>query len=186
MKHFYLFLLLIVLSCNSSNKKSNASSPPIIPESLLGKDWEGNEILVGRVSLDQMNYYTKEWMQTEYDFYPLNTDLIENIKPLIQGKSIVLYMGTWCEDSRREVPGMIKILNASGFDISTIEIIAVDEDKRTPDGLEKNVDLLNIPTLLFFENGKEINRIVEFPVESLELDILSILSGKEYKNAYAE
>ena len=31
-----------------------------------------------------------------------------------------------------------------------------------------------------------MNRIVEFPINSLEQDILDILSGKEYKNAYAQ
>ena len=28
----------------------------------------------------------------------------------------------------------------------------------------------------------EINRIVEFPIETIEKDILKILSGKDYKN----
>ena len=36
------------------------------------------------------------------------------------------------------------------------------------------------------KNGKEINRIVEFPVETLEKDIFKILSGQEYKNIYAD
>ena len=36
------------------------------------------------------------------------------------------------------------------------------------------------------KNGKEINRIVEFPIETIEKDIYKILSGNEYKNAYAD
>ena len=37
-------------------------------------------------------------------------------------------MGTWCEDSQREVPGMMKILAAAGYSTKQMEIIAVDED----------------------------------------------------------
>ena len=33
-------------------------------------------------------------------------------------------------------------------------------------------------------NNSEINRIVEFPIKSIEEDILDILSGKAYKHAY--
>ena len=60
------------------------------------------------------------------------------------------------------------------------------EEKTTPDNLEKDLDIFNIPTYIFKKNGKEINRIVEFPVETLEKDVLKILSGQEYKNIYAD
>jgi thiol-disulfide isomerase/thioredoxin len=95
-------------------------------------------------------------------------------------------MGTWCEDSQREVPGMMKILNQAGFNTAEMEIIAIDEDKRTKEGLENAYNLAYVPVLIFFEGEKEINRIVEFPINSLEQDMLDILSGKEYKNAYAQ
>ena len=95
-------------------------------------------------------------------------------------------MGTWCEDSQREVPAMMKILDQAGYKTGEMEIIAIDEDKRTKEGLEKAYDLTYVPALIFFDGEKEINRIVEFPINSLEQDILDILNGKEYKNAYAQ
>jgi len=52
--------------------------------------------------------------------------------------------------------------------------------------LEKNQDIINIPTFIFKKDGKEINRIVEFPIESIEKDIFKILSSSDYKNAYAD
>jgi hypothetical protein len=80
----------------------------------------------------------------------------------------------------------MKILNQAGFNIAEMEIIAIDEDKRTKEGLENAYNLAYVPVLIFFEEEKEINRIVEFPINSLEQDMLDILSGKEYKNAYAQ
>jgi hypothetical protein len=81
---------------------------------------------------------------------------------------------------------MMKILNQAGFNTAEMEIIAIDEDKRTKEGLENAYNLAYVPVLIFFEGEKEINRIVEFPINSLEQDMLDILSGKEYKNAYAQ
>ena len=185
-----LLVFSLAMGCNQPNKKKNNESETqekaVIPTSLLGKDWEGNEILVGKISYAQMVQYTEAWFNKEYDFYRINEERIEKIKPLLKDKRVVLIMGTWCEDSQREVPGMMKILKQAGFNTAEMEIIAIDEDKRTKEGLEKAYNLAYVPALIFFEGEKEINRIVEFPINSLEQDILDILSGKEYKNAYAQ
>ena len=185
-----LLVFSLAMGCNQPTKKENNESQTqekvVIPTSLLGKDWEGNEILVGKVSYAQMVQYTEAWFNKEYDFYRINEERLEKIKPLLKDKRVVLIMGTWCEDSQREVPGMMKILNQAGFNTAEMEIIAIDEDKRTKEGLEKAYNLAYIPALIFFEGEKEINRIVEFPINSLEQDMLDILSGKEYKNAYAQ
>lgn len=191
MRHIILLLVFsLAMGCNQPTKKENNESQTqekvVIPTSLLGKDWEGNEILVGKVSYAQMVQYTEAWFNKENDFYRINEERLEKIKPLLKDKRVVLIMGTWCEDSQREVPGMMKILNQAGFNTTEMEIIAIDEDKRTKEGLEKAYNLAYIPALIFFEGEKEINRIVEFPINSLEQDMLDILSGKEYKNAYAQ
>ena len=187
---YLVFCFSLILACNNSQnkKKSFPTENEIIqiPDSLLGKDWEGNEILVGKVSLAQLSTYTSDWYSNEYDLYKTNQSLLTKIKPLLNNKKVTLIMGTWCEDSQREVPGMIKILTEAGYPTSSMDIIAVDEDKTTPGKLEKAFELFNVPTLIFSENGTEINRIVEFPINGLEQDILAILSGEDYKNAYAE
>ena len=178
------------MGCNQATKKKSnepqTQEKVVIPSSLLGKDWEGNEILVGSITYAQMTQYTEAWFDKEYDFYRINEERLAQIKPLLKDKRVVLIMGTWCEDSQREVPGMMKILNQAGYNTAEMEIIAIDEDKRTKEGLEKAYNLAYIPALIFFEGEKEMNRIVEFPMSSLEQDILDILSGKEYKNAYAQ
>ena len=185
-----LLVLSLAIGCNQQTKKKDKESQTqekvVIPTSLLGMDWEGNEILVGKISYAQMVQYTEAWFNKEYDFYRINEERLEKIKPLLKDKRVVLIMGTWCEDSQREVPGMMKILNQAGFNIAEMEIIAIDEDKRTKEGLENAYNLAYVPVLIFFEEEKEINRIVEFPINSLEQDMLDILSGKEYKNAYAQ
>jgi hypothetical protein len=44
---------------------------------------------------------------------------------------------------------------------------------------------MNVPTIIVLdENGKELNRYVEFAQESLEEDLLKILSRQSYKHVY--
>ena len=95
-------------------------------------------------------------------------------------------MGTWCSDSQREVPSFYKIMNAIGYQTNKIDLISVDREKSTPQELEKGLDINYVPTIIFYKYGEEINRIVEAPIESLEKDILTILSGNAYKHTYFE
>ena len=49
----------------------------------------------------------------------------------------------------------------------------------------KKIKILQILLLSFFyKDSIEINRIVEFPIETLERDIYKIINEIEYKNAY--
>ena len=179
---FIFFLTLTQISCDSNltQKKSVYLKNKQIPDSLKGKDLEGNEILLGEINIDQLKEYIKDWS----DSYNPNSDLLAKIKPIIKKIDIVLIMGTWCEDSEREIPGFIKILESINYDTTKMRIIAVDEDKITPNFIEKDYELINIPTIIFYDNENEINRIVEFPIKSIEEDILDILTGGEYKHAY--
>ena len=63
---------------------------------------------------------------------------------------------------------------------------AVSGEKHTPDNYEKGLNITNVPTLIFYKNGKEINRFVEFPNISLAKDLETIIHGESYKNPYYE
>jgi len=90
--------------------------------------------------------------------------------------SITIVMGTWCSDSREQIPSFYKILNELNYPTDKITLICVDRNKK---GLSDEVSNLNIelvPTIIFYRNGKEIGRIIETPQESLEKDLLRIIS----------
>jgi thiol-disulfide isomerase/thioredoxin len=84
-------------------------------------------------------------------------------------------MGTWCSDSRREVPRMLKVLDIIGFPKENLSIINVDRNKK---GIADEADDLNIelvPTFILYEDEKEIGRIIETPEETLEKDLVRIV-----------
>jgi thiol-disulfide isomerase/thioredoxin len=102
--------------------------------------------------------------------------------------TMTLFYGTWCGDSRREVPRVVRLLDELGFPRERIELIAVDavegKQKRSPGGEEIGLEIYRVPTLIVRRGGKEVARIVEFPVLSLERDLLAILSGAPPEPSY--
>jgi hypothetical protein len=98
-------------------------------------------------------------------------------------------MGTWCGDSKQEVPRMIKILLAAGMGTSNLSIIAVgngaDMYKKSPQGEEIGLNIKRVPTLIVYEKKKEIGRFIEYPVVSIEKDLLRILLKDGYVPNYA-
>ena len=77
-------------------------------------------------------------------------------------------------------------MDAVNFDYKHLTMIAVNRSKETPDNLQEGYNITNVPTFIFFKKGKEIGRFVEYPRESLEKDVLKIVSGKPYKHSYEE
>ncbi len=137
-------------------------------------------ILVGKITTEEFKDSSFSWwFNDQYNFYRIDKESLEEIsKSINDDLTIKIFMGTWCSDSRREVPRFIKILDSLKFDKDKYEIIAIDRDKK---GLADEAEGWNIelvPTIIFMEGEKEIGRIIEAPEESLELDFETIIKKK--------
>ena len=122
-----LILLVSVLlyNCGETIKPASTKETVVtIADNLKSTTIEGEEILLGVISLPQLKLFSS-WYATEYGFYKINTNVVSKLKPLLKDVTITLLMGTWCEDSEREVSPMMKILETAGYPIESIEIIAV-------------------------------------------------------------
>ncbi len=194
-KLFIILSATLLVACNSSkekNKLDETTSKEMISEQSKKNindtvPYEDSVMLLGEANRKgfQMDAF-KDWFNTGYEDYKVDSETVVKLKPLLKDVTIIVFMGTWCEDSQRETPHFYKILDEAGFDESKLTLITVSEEKTTPQGFEKGKDITNVPTIIFYKDGKELGRIVEYPIESLEKDMLAILSGKEYKHAYAE
>jgi thiol-disulfide isomerase/thioredoxin len=126
----------------------------------------------------------KTWFTENYNDYKFNENVIKNLSKNLKGISIKGFLGTWCKDSKRETPRFYKILEATDFDFENLQLIAVNRSKKTPKNLQKGYNIIRVPTFIFYKDGKEIGRYVEYARESLEKDMLTIVSGKPYKHSY--
>ncbi len=194
-KLFIILSATLVIACNSSKEKNKVdknTSKEMISENNKEQIndtvvYEESVMLLGKANRNgfQMDAF-KDWFNTGYANYEVDSETVEKLKPLLKDITITVFMGTWCEDSQRETPHFYKIIDETGFDESKLTLITVSEEKTTPQGFEEGKNITNVPTIIFYKNDKELGRIVEYPIESLEKDMFAILSGNEYKHAYAE
>jgi len=140
--------------------------------------------IIGPIAIEDLKKEPHaEWFTTEYENYAPFDKTITQLDKVQEDVAIVVFMGTWCSDSQMYVPAFFRILDEMEF-LGEVQLIGVDKDKKTPTGSATENDITNVPTFIFYRDGKEINRIVESPVAFLEDDILAILSGADYKHTY--
>lgn len=138
-----------------------------------------NEILIG-------NYSWADWSERcgwgNFDTatYIPDTSMLELLESAASGNDIefLLFSGSWCGDSRSEVPKIYKLLNMSKISTEKIKLLGVGRDKREPSGLSEKFNIERVPTLIVLRNGVELGRVVEYPLYSWEADIFAYLSNK--------
>lgn len=126
--------------------------------------------------------YTKRWFDPRYDRYTPNKEALSQIKKHINDYKIIYFMGTWCPDSHREIPKLYKILDKVGYNMNNLKAYTLNHGMSSKEHHEKGYDIQRVPTIIFYKNGKEVNRFVEHARESLAKDIAKIVSGQPYKN----
>ena len=90
-----------------------------------------------------------------------------------------MFFGTWCTDTHRELPRLIKILEAVKYPENKIKLIAVNRKKETPDGEDVPYNIKRVPTIIVKKYGREVGRIIEMPETGfLEQDLLNIIKKK--------
>lgn len=192
---FALLAVAMMIGCTNSTKKITEEISEEIHTSATSKEInlmvedtiDGGMMLLGPINRKGlMSEPFNEWFSENQQAHELDSAAIASLKPLLQDAKITVFMGTWCEDSQREVPALYEILDAAEYDYDNFNIIAVSHDKETPNGLEKGHRIEFVPTLIFTKNGDTLNRIVEYAHQTLEKDMLRILQGEEYTPAYAD
>lgn len=84
-----------------------------------------------------------------------------------------VYFGTWCHDSEREVPKLLKLLAYNKK--FTVNLIGLDYKKTEPNGSAKANKVQFTPTIIVTRADEELGRIVEQPAVSLVSDITEII-----------
>lgn len=165
-KVLLIFLLLFSLGAiNAQNSKLYQTDPK-----------NGKSMLVGKIKSKHLQSGDfKDWFNAEYGVYKPDAETMMKLKPLLKKVRIVLVMATWCSDSRREVPRFYQILDQAGVNHKRMKVLSVDREKKAGKFEASSLNVTLVPTFIIYRNGREIGRIIETPVESLEKDLLNIL-----------
>lgn len=170
-------LLLLLTSISLAQNNSN-----------LITDTKGREVLWGSFEMADLNRpQFVDWFQKGYDLYQPEASVVKKLIETITAYQIEVYMGTWCGDSKREIPRLIKLFGALNMPKENVKMIAVRGDgefyKQGPNEETLGRNIHRVPTIIISKNGEEVNRIVEDPVMSLEADLLAIIEGN-YRPQY--
>ncbi|MBS0011065.1 MAG: thioredoxin family protein [Bacteroidales bacterium] len=141
------------------------------PQTWLLGDFRYNDLL--RTPHDR-------WFDREFENYSIDDQAFgELAKKGLEDMDIVVVLGTWCSDSRREVPRFMKILESLGYDREKLRFIGVDSYKEAPIINFESFDIERVPTFIFYQNKIELGRIIEYPETSLERDMLGIVNKRD-------
>lgn len=184
-----IFTVICSYSCSSSkpiaektipvaNVHTASSSNESVPRATDFSEqsaWLLGYIIPGRLA--QPPY--SEWYLRGYNDYQYNSDVLKKLSMInVSDLSIKIVLGTWCSDSRREVPRFMKILDAWKFPLTNVQFIGVDHARQSPVAEYGSLNIQRVPTFIIYKNIIEVGRIIENPTTSLELDIVNILAGR--------
>ncbi len=130
----------------------------------VGKDPQnGLKSLKGILSLELLRTDTSfKWMHSNISWYKPNTDCVTNLTAVKDTIQLLVFVGTWCEDSQIVFPQLLKLLGQVNYDMKRLTIIGIDRKKTTLGSLCEALGVTKAPTILVMKAGKEIGRVEEF------------------------
>lgn len=135
---------------------------------------KGQEMLYGETSREQIFFDYPEWEKGYQSFHP-DEAITAGLSGKGDGVRVEIFYGTWCGDSRREVPHFFKIADAANLQFDNVTLWAVDRSKKVDGDRADRMNIRRVATFIFFRGNEEIGRIIERPKASLEADMLQIL-----------
>jgi thiol-disulfide isomerase/thioredoxin len=131
--------------------------------------------LVGHVTRAALEDY-ETWKTLRAQDYTPDAAAVKAIAERGRDVAVLAIVATWCPDSKREVPRFFKIYDRAGIDLARVTMVSVDRTKKDAEGLTEKHQVLRVPTFVFFRGGREIGRVTERAVTTLEADIAAIVA----------
>lgn len=164
MRAIFILFFTIITSCLSAQVNR-----------IIFDEGKGEDILYGEC--DREGFIMPEfayWFDEEYNSYNVNDEVFVPGYD-VKFDSIYVFLGSWCDDSHREVPRFCKIMDHPYFSGTEVKYFCVDGNKANDVINTEDYYLQFVPTFIFYYRGEELCRIIEQPKDSLEEDIMDLL-----------
>jgi thioredoxin 1 len=132
--------------------------------------------LVGPITLEALRKAKPDYVRLA-DKYTPDPGAVKSIA-LARDTRIVVFFGSWCLLCKKEVPRLLKTLDAPKNPGLALEFFGVTEDHQEPKDPIAMYSISTTPTFIIIRGGKEIGRITEQPDVSVEKDLALILAAK--------
>lgn len=138
-------------------------------------DTEGEIIYKGTCAFTDISVLPAFNWEANVAAYEPDVTSIAVLRDKLPAYQLVVFLGTWCEDSHRLIPQLYKVLEATGYPLEQVQLEALDRDKKGKDNREVQYEVLFVPTVLVLQDGVVIGRITETVQQSVEEDLLKML-----------
>jgi len=106
---------------------------------------------------------TFKWFPTNYKYALANTNAVDIFKKNKVKFKMMVFGGTWCEDTQNLLPLFYKLVEQSKYPKRKITLVGVDREKKSGNELSDKYKITNVPTFIVLNNeGIEIGRVVEY------------------------
>ncbi len=105
---------------------------------------------------------TFKWYVANHKGYTPNAMALQNLQQYKDSVQLLVFMGTWCEDSQSIIPKFFALTEAAGFSNDRITLMGVDRNKKTYSHLTDALNITNVPTIIVYKKGKEVGRVIEY------------------------
>jgi cyclophilin family peptidyl-prolyl cis-trans isomerase/HEAT repeat protein len=134
-------------------------------------------LVVGKITSEELVAAVPTYAERRAQYQP-DVAVVDMLRSYIRpGDRIEVYMGTWCDDSEREVPKLLRIADElqSQFGVTLpIELLAIDRSKQQPASLLAGHSIEKVATFIYYRDDREVGRIAERPTSLFEDDLLEI------------
>lgn len=135
-------------------------------------------MIVGETTRERIEAELPDWARAEAEASP-DAAASQALASVQSGADVTIFLGTWCGDSRREVPRLWKAIQLAGGSVPfEIHYVGVDREKKEPVAPVTNNDVRYVPTFIVQREGREVGRVVEESPNGIEKDLLALLTGQ--------
>lgn len=153
------------------------------PSAEISRDSHGNKVVKGFLTKQELMTDTAfGWFSSGQKSFTPNDDAVKGFVAGKDAVNIVVFGGTWCEDTHMVLPHFFVTADAANFPSDRITLIGVDRSKKTLYNLSEAFGITNVPTFIVMKNGKEIGRVVEYGTSGYpEREVAAIVAGAAKK-----
>lgn len=152
---FLLAIAAILFSCSTQRAVTKADFT-VVPDS-ADKVLKG---IITRATLENDPAFS--WLKSNMQYGRPDDAAVQAFREKKDQFSLVVFIGTWCLDTKNLLPKLYQLTDASGFPLEKVQLIATDRKKQAANNLHEHYKVYAVPAFLVIKDGKEVGRVIEY------------------------
>ena len=168
-----IILALVFVSCKSINKV-NFTTIDAVYNNTNEKTLQG---IINRKIIEADT--TFKWFSTNFKYAQPDAAAIETFNLKKNKFKMIVFGGTWCEDTQNLLPMFYKLVEKSDYPQKKITLVGVNRQKQSGNQFSSQYKIINVPTFIVIDNNnKEVGRVVEYgKYNAIEKELAEIVNS---------